>query len=84
MDCWDTEIETSFGWIECVSCADRAAFDLTNHSQASGVKLLAARRLRDPKPTLQTSIVLNKQRLGKEYKKDIEILDKFISNLFEI
>lgn len=27
-DCWDCEIETSYGWVECVGLADRAAFDL--------------------------------------------------------
>src|SRR4051812_37130463 len=31
-DCWDCELETSFGWIECVGCADRSAYDLTQHS----------------------------------------------------
>ena len=28
-DCWDADIETSYGWIECVGCADRSAYDLT-------------------------------------------------------
>lgn len=28
-DCWDAEIECSYGWIECVGLADRSAFDLT-------------------------------------------------------
>ena len=27
-DCWDAEIESSYGWIECVGIADRSAFDL--------------------------------------------------------
>lgn len=27
-DCWDAEIECSFGWIECVGLADRSAYDL--------------------------------------------------------
>ena len=22
-DCWDAEILTSYGWVECVGCADR-------------------------------------------------------------
>ncbi len=34
-DCWDAEIECSYGWIECVGLADRSAFDLK-------VKLLPA------------------------------------------
>lgn len=24
-DCWDAELLTSYGWIECVGCADRSA-----------------------------------------------------------
>lgn len=35
-DCWDAEIETSSGWVECVGLADRAAYDLTAHSNATG------------------------------------------------
>ncbi|PUU77645.1 hypothetical protein B9Z19DRAFT_1128094 [Tuber borchii] len=31
-DCWDAELLTSYGWIECVGCADRSAYDLTVHS----------------------------------------------------
>lgn len=27
-DCWDAEIECSYGWIECVGLADRSAYDL--------------------------------------------------------
>ena len=25
-DCWDAELFTSYGWIECVGCADRSAY----------------------------------------------------------
>lgn len=35
-DCWDAECLTSYGWIECVGCADRSAFDLTQHTKATG------------------------------------------------
>ena len=27
-DCWDLEIKSSYGWIECVGHADRACYDL--------------------------------------------------------
>ncbi|PNY09033.1 serrate RNA effector molecule-like protein [Trifolium pratense] len=27
-DCWDAEMECSYGWIECVGIADRSAYDL--------------------------------------------------------
>ncbi|KAL5717142.1 glycine--tRNA ligase [Ranunculus cassubicifolius] len=32
-DCWDAEIECSYGWIECVGIADRSAYDLHAHSK---------------------------------------------------
>ncbi|KAL0429682.1 UNVERIFIED_CONTAM: Glycine--tRNA ligase, mitochondrial 1 [Sesamum radiatum] len=31
-DCWDAEIECSYGWIECVGIADRSAYDLQAHA----------------------------------------------------
>ncbi|KAL0429679.1 UNVERIFIED_CONTAM: Glycine--tRNA ligase, mitochondrial 1 [Sesamum radiatum] len=31
-DCWDAEIECSYGWIECVGIADRSAYDLRAHT----------------------------------------------------
>ncbi|KAK9438240.1 glycyl-tRNA synthetase [Metarhizium brunneum] len=38
-DCWDAELLTSYGWIECVGCADRSAYDLTVHSRETGTPL---------------------------------------------
>ncbi|CAG2053455.1 unnamed protein product [Timema podura] len=48
-DCWDAEMLTSYGWIECVGCADRSAFDLTQHTKATGVRLAAEKKLQEPK-----------------------------------
>ena len=28
-DCWDFEVECSYGWVECAGLADRSAYDLT-------------------------------------------------------
>ena len=36
------------GWIECVGCADRSCYDLTQHTKATGTKLAAERRLAAP------------------------------------
>jgi glycyl-tRNA synthetase len=49
-DCWDAEICTSHGWVECVGCADRSAFDLEHHAAASGQKLMAARKFKEAVP----------------------------------
>lgn len=31
-DCWDLEIKSSYGWVECVGHADRACYDLQVHN----------------------------------------------------
>uniref|UniRef100_A0A0R0FFI0 Anticodon-binding domain-containing protein n=1 Tax=Glycine max TaxID=3847 RepID=A0A0R0FFI0_SOYBN len=48
-DCWDAEIECSFGWIECVGIADRSAYDLRAHSDKSGVLQVAREKFSEPK-----------------------------------
>ncbi|MGA1822120.1 MAG: glycine--tRNA ligase [Thermoplasmatota archaeon] len=47
-DCWDLEVNTSFGWIEMVGIADRSAYDLTQHSHGSGNDLKAQRKFYEP------------------------------------
>lgn len=39
-DCWDAEIECSYGWIECVGIADRSAYDLRAHTVRHSLKYL--------------------------------------------
>lgn len=48
-DCWDAEVETSYGWIEIAGHSDRSCFDLERHAQVSKVDLVAARPLKEPK-----------------------------------
>lgn len=77
-DCWDAECLTSYGWIECVGCADRSAYDLTQHTNATGVKLVAEKKLPEPKNVDFTEPVVNKTALGKAFKKDAKaITDMF-------
>lgn len=64
-DCWDAEIETASGWVECVGCADRSAYDLEHHSDGSGHKLVAARKFKEAVAVQQTTINVNKQVVGK-------------------
>lgn len=47
-DCWDAECLTTYGWIECVGCADRSCYDLTQHQLATGVRLVAEKPLPEP------------------------------------
>lgn len=73
-DCWDAECLTSYGWIECVGCADRSAYDLTQHTNATGVRLSAERKLDKPKEIQVSEVVPNKAVAGKIFKKDINVV----------
>ncbi|XP_043461109.1 glycine--tRNA ligase [Leptopilina heterotoma] len=69
-DCWDAECLTSYGWIECVGCADRSAYDLTQHTKSSGVKLVADKKLTEPKQINVVEAAPNRGLIGKTFKKD--------------
>ncbi|KAL3617651.1 hypothetical protein CASFOL_037972 [Castilleja foliolosa] len=67
-DCWDAEIECSYGWIECVGIADRSAFDLRAHTDKSGVPLVAHEKYAEPKEVEKLVITPNKKELGLAFK----------------
>ena len=69
-DCWDTEIQMSYGWIECVGHADRACYDLQQHSKRTGVPLQASARLATPQTITRMVAVPNKRLLGPRFKTD--------------
>lgn len=80
-DCWDAECLTSYGWIECVGCADRSAYDLTQHTNATGVKLVAEKKLPAPKTIEVTEVVPNKAAIGKVFKKDAKNITEQLAKL---
>ena len=51
VDCWDAEIEGSYGWIECVGIAHRGCYDLESHEKATGKTLRARREFDDLEPS---------------------------------
>lgn len=67
-DCWDAEIQSSYGWIECVGCADRSCYDLTMHSKATGEKLVARERLAEPAIEQVCRIDIGRKDIGIHYK----------------
>ena len=69
-DCWDAEIESTYGWIECVGLADRSAFDLKAHSEKSKIELTAHERYAEPKVEEVFVVTPNKKEMGKAFKKD--------------
>ncbi|XP_054272039.1 glycine--tRNA ligase [Macrosteles quadrilineatus] len=82
-DCWDAECFTSYGWIECVGCADRSAYDLNQHFKATGTKLVAEKKLAEPKKINFTEAVPNKPAIGKLFKKDAKIINEAIAAMDE-
>ncbi|RVD92675.1 glycyl-tRNA synthetase [Tubulinosema ratisbonensis] len=66
VDCWDLEILSSFGYVECVGIADRGVYDLTQHVDRSKVSLKCKREC-----DKEVFILF-----GKEYENKAEVIDK--------
>lgn len=76
-DCWDCECLTSSGWLECVGCADRSCYDLSQHTNATGKRLAANRSLKTPKKVEFIECVPQKAVIGKELKSEAKaVLDE--------
>ncbi|XP_022919246.2 glycine--tRNA ligase [Onthophagus taurus] len=73
-DCWDAECLTSYGWVECVGCADRSAYDLTQHTKATGIRLAAEKKLKEPRIVNVIEAVPNKPVIGKAFKKEAKLV----------
>ncbi|KAK4238944.1 hypothetical protein C8A03DRAFT_14634 [Achaetomium macrosporum] len=69
-DCWDAELLTSSGWVECVGCADRSAYDLSVHAKKTGAPLIVRQRLDEPKVIEEWEIELERKKFGPFFKKD--------------
>jgi glycyl-tRNA synthetase len=77
-DCWDAELQTSYGWIECVGCADRSAYDLSVHSARTNEKLVVRQPLAEPKIVEKFEIELSKKKFGPKFRKDAGVIEKWL------
>lgn len=82
-DCWDAEIQSSFGWTECVGCADRAAYDLSVHSNRTGHPLVARQALKEPIVTERYVPEFNKKSFGKTFGKDTAVVQTVVNGMAE-
>ncbi|KXN72622.1 glycyl-tRNA synthetase [Conidiobolus coronatus NRRL 28638] len=82
-DCWDAEIHTSYGWIECVGCADRSAYDLTVHAKATGQSLVVREALKEPLVYDQTKVEINEKAFGPALKKGAKPVRDYLLSLSE-
>jgi len=69
-DCWDLEIKSSYGWVECVGHADRACYDLMVHSKKSKVPLVASYTLPEPREEEVWVMKAEKAVIGKTFKQE--------------
>ncbi|KAF2226352.1 glycyl-tRNA synthetase [Elsinoe ampelina] len=80
-DCWDAELLTTHGWIECVGCADRSAYDLEVHSKRTGEKLVVQERLTEPIEVVQWVVSLNKKLLGQRFRHHTRAVEQAVAAL---
>jgi glycyl-tRNA synthetase len=82
-DCWDMEIQMSYGWIECVGHADRACFDLEQHSKRTGTNMVASERLPEPVHVEKLIAEPNKKLIGPRFKGEQKAVIQAIETLSE-
>ena len=80
-DCWDAELFTSYGWIECVGCADRSAYDLTVHSKKTGSPLCVRETRSEPLKIEEWQVDLDKKKFGPKFKKDGKAVEAAVDAL---
>ncbi|KAI1434209.1 glycyl-tRNA synthetase [Xylaria sp. CBS 124048] len=74
-DCWDAELLTSYGWIECVGCADRSAYDLTVHAKRTGASLIVRQRRPEPVSVTEWVVDLQRNKFGPKFKRDSKAVE---------
>jgi len=82
-DCWDLEIQSSYGWIECVGHADRACYDLLVHSKATKTSMVATEKVDPPREIEVAKIKLDRKALGKAFMKDQRVVSGALEALAE-
>ncbi|KAJ2743708.1 Glycine--tRNA ligase 1, mitochondrial [Coemansia sp. BCRC 34301] len=82
-DCWDAEIKTSHGWVECVGCADRSAYDLSKHSAYTKEKLCVRENLPTPLVTEKLVCEANNKVFGPRLKRAANPVKEYLYSLSE-
>ena len=80
-DCWDAELLTSYGWIECVGCADRSAYDLSVHAKRTGAPLIVRERREEPLRVEEWQVDVERKKLGPLLRKDAKAVEAAIEAL---
>lgn len=75
-DCWDVEIKTLSGWVECAGIADRSTYDLRCHARevnTSVKRYVAPHDVYEP--------IVDQKRLGKVLREKIKDLVALVEGL---
>jgi glycyl-tRNA synthetase len=80
-DCWDAELQTSYGFIECVGCADRSAYDLSVHSNKTNEALIVREVRPEPLKIEEWQIDIQKKKLGPLFRKDAKAVETAVESL---
>ena len=81
-DCWDAEVRTSYGWIECVGHADRTNYDLTQHTRCSAQSMAVHEPFEDgPHIVNKYVATLQKGLVGKEFRKEAQLVFQHVEGL---
>lgn len=78
-DCWDAELHSSYGWIECVGTADRSAYDLTVHAARTKEKLVVRETLDKPITVEAFEVDFDKKKFGPKFRKDAPKIESFLT-----
>lgn len=79
-DCWDAELQTSYGWIECVGCADRSAYDLSVHAAKTKEKLTVKEALKEPVTVEEFECEIEKKKFGPLFRKDAPKVEEWLTS----
>jgi len=77
-DCWDAELLTSSGFVECIGIADRSCFDLAVHSKQTGKPLVVREHLEHPRIVQEWEVAIQKKKFGPFYKKDGKAIEAYV------
>jgi glycyl-tRNA synthetase len=67
-DCWDAEVELSYGWTEVTGVADRGCWDLSRHAKFSGQELTHFKRFDEPREVEEERVKAKHRALGPRFK----------------
>jgi len=80
-DCWDAEVLTTYGWIECVGHADRSAYDLSVHSVKTKQDLMAQEVYDPPRMEEEVAVKINAGKFGPAFGANQQKYAEHLRNL---